>query len=261
MAHTGVVETSTGPTPDKPRLTAHAIAPWARWLSGVVGAAGLVAGGSATFEAEGEAGAVGLLAVGALFLVVAMAGALPSRVSFGGNEAEWGAVQEYVTTTVQTAPLEQRPVLLASLRTLARAAPLAAGPALESLAFDAVVREMIREIAHDTRPAITTESAHQPDSGRNLVIHGNDRRVIVEILYSGQRPENYAKAYARHSDFLRHEPDASLMIVVPWPMTFSTMEFMNNHDRVQVVPAIESDAGSIESLRTAILELLELPVA
>jgi tetratricopeptide (TPR) repeat protein len=63
--------------------------PWARWVAGLVGIAGLVAGSVAIFTRDLEAGPVALIAVGALFLLVGFAGVLPTRLKIGENEAEW----------------------------------------------------------------------------------------------------------------------------------------------------------------------------
>ena len=144
------------------------IDPWARWISGIIGAGGLGAGGVATFTRSVEAGPVGLIAVGTLFLFVALSGALPTRIKIGDNEAEWARdVEESVERIEQKLP--EVGVLLdtggASLetfleggkgtdeRTLARAG-LSVGSIAEDVRFivakageDRVPREALLEIA------------------------------------------------------------------------------------------------------------------
>jgi hypothetical protein len=62
---------------------------WARCLAGILGLAGLYAGIVATFTRDVEAGPVALIAMGSLFLIIALSGVLPTRIKIGHNEAAW----------------------------------------------------------------------------------------------------------------------------------------------------------------------------
>ena len=77
---------------------------WARWLAGLLGAAGLGAGGAAVFLTQAEAGPVALIAAGALFLLLALGGVMPTRVKIGESEAEWQEIAQSVADIQRQAP-------------------------------------------------------------------------------------------------------------------------------------------------------------
>ncbi|HEX4094116.1 MAG TPA: hypothetical protein VHZ33_35830 [Trebonia sp.] len=80
------------------------VATWARWLAGVLGAAGAGAGGVAVFLTQAEAGPVALIAAGALFLLLALGGVMPTRVKIGDNEAEWQEIAQSVADIQRQVP-------------------------------------------------------------------------------------------------------------------------------------------------------------
>jgi hypothetical protein len=87
------------------RHEAIAIAAWARGLAGLLGLAGLGAGGTAVFLTRVEAGPVALIGAGALSLFLALGGVMPTRVRVGEAEAEFHRqVQESVERIEQKAP-------------------------------------------------------------------------------------------------------------------------------------------------------------
>jgi tetratricopeptide (TPR) repeat protein len=86
------------------RRQAVKVQPWARWAAGFAGVAGCGSGGTAVFLTHLEAGPVALIAGGALFLLVALAGVLPTRLKIGDNEAEWQEVAESVASIQRQVP-------------------------------------------------------------------------------------------------------------------------------------------------------------
>lgn len=81
------------------------IAVWARWLAGLLGVAGLGAGGTAVFLTHVEAGPVALIGAGVLFLFLALGGVMPTRVRVGEAEAEFQRqIQESVERIEQKSP-------------------------------------------------------------------------------------------------------------------------------------------------------------
>jgi hypothetical protein len=87
------------------------------------GIAGLGAGGVAVFITHVEAGPVALLAVGLIFMIVALGGRLPTRLKIGENGAEWQeAAGEVIETALDAAPPSARAELAVQLRELAEVA-------------------------------------------------------------------------------------------------------------------------------------------
>lgn len=80
------------------------IQPWARWVAGFFGAAGVGSGGAAVFLTHVEAGPVALIASGVLFLFLALGGVMPTRLKIGDNEAEWQEVAESVANIQRRVP-------------------------------------------------------------------------------------------------------------------------------------------------------------
>lgn len=68
-------EPAKPPTPKRPIK----LEPWQRWILGAIGLVGMGAGGTATFTRDVEAGPAALLALGALFILIGIAGVLPTR--------------------------------------------------------------------------------------------------------------------------------------------------------------------------------------
>ncbi|MET8355487.1 hypothetical protein [Micromonospora sp. NPDC005171] len=189
------------------------------------------------FVTDLEAGPVALLLVGMIFLLIAMNGRLPSRLKFGDNEAAWEAVQEYVEATVDDAPLPERRDLLHRLHELAKNAPQATGPALEAVAYEQSVLEMLREIAHDVRPQITTESRSGAGSRFDAVITGpSSRQALVEIKLRANRSRSWYEGI--YEQFLRHRSDfdsPTLLLITPDPIHSAGRALMAEHNDLMIV--------------------------
>ena len=119
-----------------------------------LGVAGLGAGGVAVFITHVEAGPVALLAVGLIFMIIALSGRLPTRLKIGENEAEWQEVAgEVIETAVEASPPSARAQLATQLGELAEVAPRAAAPALSGLVYEQSIRQTIEEAVNKI-PAI-----------------------------------------------------------------------------------------------------------
>lgn len=86
------------------RRQAVRIQPWARWVAGFLGAAGVGSGGVAVFLTHVEAGPVALIAGGVLFLFLALGGVMPTRLKIGDNEAEWQEIADSVANIQRQVP-------------------------------------------------------------------------------------------------------------------------------------------------------------
>jgi hypothetical protein len=220
----------------KPPSKPNKIAPWAQWVAGIVGVIGLAGGGIATFTESVEAGPVAMIAVGALFLIVGLSGALPTRLKIGDNEAEWQAVQEFVEATVEGAPPEDRPEQFDRLRELAKAAPRAAASAIDAVIYEQTVLEMLRQIAHEVRPQITTSSNAGPsDMGIDMTTIGpTGKRALVQIK-TGVGPSKawYERIYQQIRQLML--ADATVLIITPHKVGAAAEAVMADHDDLKII--------------------------
>jgi hypothetical protein len=230
---------------------------WARLLLSVVGAGGLAGGGVATFTRDVEAGPVALIAIGGLFFLIALSGLMPTRLKFGDNEAEWKAVQEYVEATVDDASAEDRPELLSRLQGLARSAPQATGPAIEAVLYEATLLEMIREIAHDVRPEVTTLSVvGVSDRHFDMQVTGPQGRIaLVEIKFrSSPSRAFYDSLYERFLKSREQLPGANFLIVTPDTVHPAGRALMAEHPDVQILQVTGYE--DLQILRQTLIELV-----
>ena len=86
------------------RRQAVKVQPWARWVAGFLGTAGVGSGGAAVFLTRVEAGPVALIAGGVLFLFLALGGVMPTRLKIGDTEAEWQELAESVANIQRQVP-------------------------------------------------------------------------------------------------------------------------------------------------------------
>jgi hypothetical protein len=139
------------------RRQAIKISRWARAAAGFLGLAGVGAGGTAVFVTDVEAGPVALIGVGAIFLLIALAGTMPTRLKIGDNEAEWQEINEAIEAVANAAVGKESSQndLDEALANLASVAPGATtSSAVQDLA-DRVKRygEAAQQLGHE-RPAI-----------------------------------------------------------------------------------------------------------
>jgi len=134
------------------------------WRVGIIVLAlgGLGSGGAAVFITHLEAGPVALLGVGLVLILVGVGGRLPNRLKFGDNEAAWDAVEQFATRIAEDASPDSRPEVLDALTDLAQAAPRAAAPALNALAYIELVYSMLSSVLSELNVKYA-ETAALPD--------------------------------------------------------------------------------------------------
>jgi hypothetical protein len=160
---------------------------WARWIAGLVGAASLSAGAVAAFTRSLEAPPVGLMAIGTIFLLIGLAGVMPTRLKIGDNEAEWQAVvegyRELVDEVVDDSPPARQQLIV---ERLASVDPPAAYSAMTGLTYERTILGMLKEIVEGrgdhfaSIPAFTNDSTIL-DYDALITRADGKRRTLVEI--------------------------------------------------------------------------------
>lgn len=176
----------------KPPRTAIALNDEAKILMCCLGLGGLIFGTLAIFRTEVEAGPVALLILGALFVIVALAGELPTRLKVGDNEAEWAAqreVGELLAQTIGSTPNSERDAQIAELEQIAERAPIAAAPALRAIAFEQSVVHLLEKLQADGRSSGFEISTHffgdriRRATIRHLPTRDTPKVVVIEVRY------------------------------------------------------------------------------
>jgi hypothetical protein len=163
----------------------------------VLGFAGLAAGGVAVFVTHLEAGPVGLMAVGLIFMIIALGGVLPTRLKWGESEATWGeierqAVETFVERVAEVTPVKNQREFLGALSDLAVNAPRVAGPALSAYAYEQLVMSMlgdaVKTIGEDiSLPRQVVLAERGPVRGPDAVISAADGRTLIVELKVSQK--------------------------------------------------------------------------
>ncbi len=141
-----------------------------------------------------EAGPVGLLAVGLIFMIIALSGRLPTRLKVGDNEAEWQQVAgEVIETMVEASPPSARAEVAMQLEESPRSAPKVAAPALSGLAYERLAMSMLY-VAVDvlrTDPSLPApvlrEEPLEVDTRADALISTADGRILLIELKTSQR--------------------------------------------------------------------------
>jgi hypothetical protein len=130
----------------------------------VLGIAGLGAGGVAVFITHLEAGPVGLMAVGLIFMIIALGGVLPTRLKVGENEATWEverkAVETFVARVAEGAPANSQAELLDALGDLAEKAPEVAARGMSAVAYEQQLRAEIENVLRDLEGSSGSRLSH-----------------------------------------------------------------------------------------------------
>jgi hypothetical protein len=162
-----------------------------RWFIGSLGAGGLGGGAVATFTDSAEAGPVAMIAVGAIFLLIGLAGVLPTRLKIGDNEAEfWEEVAEKVSEVIEDLPAPVRAEVIASIAT---STPEAVAPALRAAAYEAMVINMVEEAV----ATINTQRATRENHVRVERPNRGDRYDVLVIDPLGGSVEIDARSYSK----------------------------------------------------------------
>lgn len=170
----------------------------ARMAAFVLGLAGLGAGGVAVFKTHLEAGPVGLLAVGLIFMIVGLSGTLPTRLKVGDNEAAWEmerqAVETFVERVAEDVPVANRREFLGALDDLAEDAPRFATPLYSALAYERLVMSMLEDaistLNEDVNllsPTMQWQPREAPDVKMDAVVSTADGRTLIVELKASQR--------------------------------------------------------------------------
>lgn len=161
------------------------IDPLPRWVIGFAGVLGLGSGGAAVFTRDVEAGPVALLAIGALFFLIGIAGVLPTRLKFGDNEAEWlEAVGDAFGSVIEAVPAENLPQVEMAIDELSEKAPALANRARETLAVEQVLLGRVRDAAARVGAIITIEPLYVPGGARpDAVVAGQNGSKVWVIAH------------------------------------------------------------------------------
>jgi hypothetical protein len=163
-----------------------------------LGAASLGAGAVAVFVTHLEAGPVALLAIGLIFMIVGLAGTLPTRLKVGDNEAAWEIERQAVETFVERVAEDVVPVVnqrefLGALDDLAEDAPRFAAPLYSALAYERIVKSMledaVRTLDEDVKlpsPALEWQPRGS-DVKMDAVVSTADGRTLIIELKTSQR--------------------------------------------------------------------------
>lgn len=190
-----------------------------------LGFAGLGAGGVAVFITHVEAGPVALLAVGLIFMIIALSGRLPTRLKIGENEAEWqGVAGEVIEIAVEAAPPNARAELAAQLGQLAEVAPRAAAPALSGLAYENSITQTIEEAAKkipDVQQVLKWVTLEEVGEFDFVIRATGDRFILVEVEASPRLSMSQVAALVEKAHFYREAyPDrkTGLLLVSRYPL-------------------------------------------
>jgi hypothetical protein len=198
------------------------------------GIAGLGAGAVAVFVTHLEAGPVALLAVGLIFMIVGLAGTLPTRLKVGDNEAAWElerqAVETFVERVAEVTPVANQREFLGALGELAEDAPEVAARGISAFAYEQQLRaeleEVVRELEHSFPDGQPVDFVTEVTADRQMVdaiIQGpTGRLVAVEAKLSAQRlaPSWIDLMHQRFFDKQRESGDfAALLLVTRTPLT------------------------------------------
>lgn len=164
-----------------------------------LGIAGLGAGGLAVFVTHLEAGPVALLAVGLIFMIVGLAGTLPTRLKMGDNEAAWEvereAVETFVERVAEDVPVANQREFLGALGDLAEDAPEVAAKGMSAIGYEYVTRHEVQSVIDEldksyrgAGPIGFTSQVSTEDGGIDAVVRGPKGRVIaIQAKMSGAR--------------------------------------------------------------------------
>jgi hypothetical protein len=170
-----------------------------RTVAFILGVAGLGAGGAAVFVTHLEAGPVGLMAVGLIFMIIAIGGILPTRLKIGENEATWETEREaagsFVERVTDDAAPEEKPDVIEALDDLAEKAPDLAIRGMNVISYEQLIRQelaaAILELAEMTGSAGTVKLTTEVITGRrevDAVLERPDKGLIaIEVKYSTER--------------------------------------------------------------------------
>lgn len=194
---------------------------WIRWVCGVLGLAGAVAGTYAIFVTEVEAGPVALILFGALFLLVGLGGTMPSRLKIGDNEAEWQReVGQIVAEVVDEAPVESRSRIEAQVNELAVIAPRAAAAPRMAINYERVVERLLFEaveIVEKIEPKFVVALNFNQHFTKGIEPPGEDYTVVPVEIRSSQSTIDYSYLTTLHdrAQGIKGTKRAKILLLTP----------------------------------------------
>lgn len=192
-----------------------------------LGITGLGAGTVAVFVTHLEAGPVALLAVGLIFMIVGLAGTLPTRLKVGDNEAAWEierqAVETFVERVAEVTPVANQREFLGALGDLVEGAPEVAARGISAFAYEQQLRveleEVVRELEYSFPDGHPVDFLTEVTADRQMVdaiIQGpTGRLVAVEAKLSAQR---LAPSWIdlTHQRFFNNSPASATLRLCCW---------------------------------------------
>jgi hypothetical protein len=238
------------------RVTPISLSPWSRLLSSLLGAAGLGLGGLAVFIRDVEAGPVALIAVGAVFVMIALGGVLPTRLKIGDNEVEIAALGRAFAEVVDDAPPRAKAELSATIEQLSLQAPNLAAPAVAGLAYVSMVQNLIVSIV-DSDAQLSHVALERGDEPRfdALIQSDTHKTVAIEIRAVPRFDDTAVDAMAAQLRYLQERsPVDAMLAVIRYPPTiggFSSLFRSGGGVRFVVVNGPEDRNVLHEAIRAA----------
>jgi hypothetical protein len=240
------------------RRQAIKISRWARAAAGLLGLAGVGAGGTAVFVTDVEAGPVALIAAGVLFLLIGLSGVLPTRLKVGDNEAEWNqeVLTDVVEALVESADASAFDTVGVALEYLATVSPGVAQRAKLTLARERILDSRLRPAVQKLGLSIghtVNIGGRNPDA---VVIARDGRKVLVEIYDLTPTPEMIQRTRQFYEQARRLDTQfaGALAVSIGAPKAFAFSDFTELNLRyVKLTQGEET-----EQLEQALIAILDL---
>jgi hypothetical protein len=234
-----------------------------RALGLLLGLAGLGAGATAVFVTRVEAGPVALIAVGAIFTLVAMAGRIPRRLKLGENEADFydEEIRETFSEIVDLVPPERFDEAEETLeRVSPRLAPVVR-PAQNALEYERAVLDLLAVLTDSDGDVHVTAPSGIADTGYDALIAGDSgRKVVVEIKYDIRNLSmNGVRRLQNQLAATRSQSGADQMLLITGHLPANPGVFAQFFLVHQIRVVLVGGRGDLPALRSAIREMLDLP--
>jgi hypothetical protein len=241
-----------------------------RAIAFILGIAGLGAGGAAVYLTHLEAGPVGLMAVGLIFMIIALGGVLPSRLKVGENEATWEAEREavgrFVERVAEGTPVVNQREFLGALSDLAEKAPEVAARGVSAVAYEQQLRAEIEDVLHELEDNSVTGRLPRYSSGifgasRNIIDatirtpHG--RLVRIEMRVS-ETPLSATWVEGLHQKLNRMSSDYGdnrvMLAITKVPLTHAAQDLLQRYPEIHYV--LYRGPEDREELKRALREVI-----
>lgn len=158
----------------------------------------LSAGGTATFTQDVEAGPVALIVSGSLFVLIGIAGVLPTRLKVGEGEAEWiEVVGEAIETVVEAVRPEARVQVEHALQELYSFAPEVAQVVRQASAGEYVLLSRLASSVERLGLEIALEPGIRVNGARPDAIVTDDIGRKLWVIAIGRRLKSWQVGVTR----------------------------------------------------------------